>query len=77
MEQIAKVGGGGEILYTGDLEHSLEGFASALPELARHGGGGRYELEFEVRDLRNLILRFPKNDAKAWLFELRRQCGIG
>jgi len=58
--------------HIGELEESLEGFASALAELARHGGWGRYKLEIEVRNVRNLVLRLPTAKANAWLVELRR-----
>jgi hypothetical protein len=51
--------------HIGELEESLEGFASALAELARHGGWGRYKLEIEVRNVRNLVLRLPTAKASA------------
>jgi tetratricopeptide (TPR) repeat protein len=56
--------------HVGDLDLALEGFSEAMPELAQHGGWGRYKLEFELATLGNLIYSLPSSEARMWLNRL-------
>jgi tetratricopeptide (TPR) repeat protein len=60
-----------EALYgLGDYDAALSRYRDAMPELARHGGWGRYRLDFELRGLLHNIAQLPADEAQRWVQEL-------
>jgi tetratricopeptide (TPR) repeat protein len=55
----------------GDFDLALEGFCGALPQLARHGGWGRYKLEFELASLGALVASLGQKTGRHWLSRLQ------
>jgi tetratricopeptide (TPR) repeat protein len=58
--------------HLGQLESSLHGYSEAIPQLAQHGGWGRYKLEFELAAVGNLIQSLPNWQAQRWLVHLTK-----
>ncbi len=52
------------------FDDALSHYRDAMPELARHGGWGRYRLDFELRAMRRNIDTLPSAEVQRWLREL-------